>query len=162
MKKALSLALAVLAVSAATTGCVGKRHSFCLFKNLAEWNRTASSNEWVNEVIYLALVIVPAYPICLFADALVFNSIDFWTGDNPVKGAFAAVEGTDAEGNAYAIVPNGDGSATLTYKGQTCTLTRDGEAVVLSQNGTTFGSITRQGALATFTGVDGTVYSTLR
>ncbi len=162
MKKAVCFALAALALGLTTTGCVGNNHAFCLFNGLAKWNRSASNEKWANELIFLGLNIIPVYGIFLFADVLVFNSIDFWTGDNPVKGSFASVQGCDAEGNAYAIIPNADGSATLSYKGQACTLTREGNAVAVSQDGQYLGTFAQNGSLITFTGSDGSVRSALR
>lgn len=162
MKKAVCFALAVLALGLTTTGCVGNNHSFCLFNGLAKWNRSMNSEKWVNELVFLGLNIIPVYSLFLFADVLVFNSIDFWTGDNPVKGAFASAQGCDAEGNAYVIVPNADGSATLSYKGQACTLTREGNAVAVSQNGEKLGTFTKNGSLVTFTGADGSTLYAIR
>lgn len=162
MKKALYVSLAALTLLGSAVGCIGKNHPFALFTGLHSWNKRASDNEWVNEVLFLALNIIPVYGLFLFADVLVFNSIDFWTGDNPVKGAFAAAEGTDGQGNAYAIVPNADGTATLSYRDQVCTLSRQGKDVVISQNGVTLGTVSRQGSLLTLTTPDGATRSVLR
>lgn len=162
MKKAMFLTVAALILGSATTGCIGKSNTFCLFNGVLKWNKTASDNEWINELIFLGLNIIPVYGISLFADVIVFNSIDFWTGDNPMKGLVSNVEGTDEQGNAYAIVPNGNGTATLTYKDQVCTLTRNGDAVAVSKDGVYLGSFAQNGSLITFTGADGTVRSALR
>lgn len=162
MKKALFLTVAALTLAGATTGCIGKTNTFCLFNGVLKWNKTASDNEWVNELIFVGLNIIPVYGISLFADVLVFNSIDFWTGDNPMKSLVAATHGADAEGNAYAIVPNGDGTATFSYKNQVCTLTRQGDAVAVTKDGAYLGTFTQNGSLVTFTGADGTVRAALR
>ncbi len=162
MKKAVLMALAMLTLLVSATGCVGNKNSFCLFRGLAKWNLTMNKEPWVNEIVFLGLNIIPVYGLFLFADVLVFNSIDFWTGDNPVNGAFASTRGTDAEGNAYAIIPNGDGTATLTYKGQDCTLTRQGSEVAVSREGQLIGTFAQNGSVITFTGVDGTTRSALR
>lgn len=157
MKKAVYAALAALALVAA--GCVGKNNAYCLHRGLADWNRTYHNEKWVNEAIFVGLHIIPVYQIFRLADILVFNSIDFWTGDNPVKGAFA---GVDARGCDYRIVSNGDGTATLSYKGQSCTLTPMGDTVALSKDGVVLGTFSRQGSLVIFTGTDGSVQSALR
>ena len=162
MKKAFLLGLAALTLAGATTGCIGKSHPFALFQGLAKWNRGVHQNEWVNELIFLGLNIIPVYGIFLFADCIVFNSIDFWTNDNPVKGAFGAVEGTDAQGRAYAIVPNADGTATLTYAGEVCTLTRQGDAVAVTKEGVYLGSFTQNGSLVSFTDAQGNTQAALR
>ncbi len=158
MKKALLLAMTALVSATMMTGCIGGKNGFALAGNIYDWNCSASSERWVNEVIFLGMSIFYVYGISLLADAIIFNSIDFWTGENPL----ASTSGTDAEGNMYAIVPNADGTATLTYKGQSCTLTRDGNAVTMSKDGATIGSFTAQGSLVTFTHVDGTTQSVLR
>ena len=41
--------------------------------------------ENVNELAFLGLNIVPVYPLCLFGDYIVFNSIEFWSGDNVIS-----------------------------------------------------------------------------
>lgn len=157
MKHAAYAALAALALLAA--GCVGKNNAYCLHRGLADWNRTYHNEKWVNEAIFVGLHIIPVYQIFKLADVLVFNSIDFWTGDNPVKNAFA---GVDAQGCGYQIVSNADGTATLSYKGQSCTLTPVADGVALSKDGITFGTFSREGSLVTFTGADGSVQSALR
>lgn len=157
MKKATYFALAALALLGA--GCVGKNSSFCLHRGLSEWNRTWHEEKWMNELVFVGLHIIPVYQICKLGDVLIFNSIDFWTGDNPMKGAFA---GVDPQGEEYQIVSNGDGTATLTYKGQVCTLTRAADGVAVSKDGITLGTFSQQGALVTFTGADGSVQSALR
>ena len=44
-----------------------------------------SENRWVNEAVFLGMNIIPVYGVCLFADYIVLNSIEWWTGENPVK-----------------------------------------------------------------------------
>ena len=157
MKKASFLTLAALTLAVSTVGCVGKNNGFALFNKIYDWNLTASDNEWVNEIIFLGLCIIPVYPICLFADTIVFNSIDFWTGDNPIVGVDSNT------GKNYAIVPNGDGrTATFTYDGQVCQLTRTDDGVTLTKDGVLLGTYTQQGDLVSFTAPDGTIRTTLR
>lgn len=79
MKKALHLALA-LAVTASVTGCYGP---FKLTKKIHKWNGEVGE-KWVNEAVFLGFVILPVYAGASLLDALVFNSIEFWGGDNPI------------------------------------------------------------------------------
>jgi hypothetical protein len=65
-------------------GCFG---SFGLTNALYDWNTRVSDNKWIRWVVFLALVVLPVYWIFIVADALVLNTIEFWTGNNPVKGA---------------------------------------------------------------------------
>lgn len=152
MKKAMFLTLAALLV--ASTGCVGKHR---LFNALSDWNLQVSKEKWVNEIVFLALHFIPVYDFAYLGDVIIFNSIEFWSG-KPAE--FLA--GVDAQGNEYHIVSNGDGTATLTYKGQSCTLTRQGDSLIASKDGAYIGTFAQQGSLVTFTAPDGSVQAALR
>ncbi|MBQ9694156.1 MAG: DUF3332 family protein [Kiritimatiellae bacterium] len=154
MKKAMFLTMAALAVAAVSTGCIGK---FRLTNKVLAWNENVHEEEWAQEAVFLLLHFIPVYPISIFADAIVFNSIEFWT-EKPVD--FLA--GTDAQGNAYQLVSNGDGTATLTYKGQTCQLTKQGDTLVATKDGVYMGTFAKQGSVMTFTAADGSVQAALR
>ena len=83
-KWGLALAAAVL-----STGCYG---SFALTKKLYDWNGRCCGTEkgpksgaaWGNEVVFLICGILPVYGICVFVDSIFLNSIEFWTGSNPM------------------------------------------------------------------------------
>jgi hypothetical protein len=68
----------------------------------------------VNWIVHWAAWIIPVYPLALFADSLVLNSLEFWTGSNPIASGDTFYE-TDAEGNSVASVKNEDGTMSLTY-----------------------------------------------
>lgn len=95
---------AVLAGSVLFTSCIG---SFRLTNKLLDWNRGVDS-KFVNELVFLAFNIVPVYPIAVLADALVINSIEFWTGDNPVAdvGTVKTIESNDA---VFTVETKADG-----------------------------------------------------
>ncbi len=81
------------------SSCVG---SFGLFNKLAQWNKRATNNKFINELIFL--IISPAYGICGAVDALVLNTIEFWTGNNPIAnnvGKTTNIKGDD--GLIYAV-----------------------------------------------------------
>ena len=78
MKKISPVALA-LAMGLA--GCYGP---FNLTKKLYRWNGSVGS-KWVNEGVFLGLVILPGYFLTTLGDAIIFNSIEFWGGKNPVQ-----------------------------------------------------------------------------
>lgn len=64
------------------SSCIG---SFALHGKLLNWNRNIST-KFVNELVFLACNVIPVYGICYLADALVINSIEFWSGSNPMAG----------------------------------------------------------------------------
>jgi len=77
-----------LAASALTLGllapsCLGPNNTFNRVNN---WNATATSMDWLNEVIYIGMYIIPVYPIALLGDAFIFNTMNYW-GDDPVEPA---------------------------------------------------------------------------
>ena len=114
-KKYLSVALVIaLAGSMLTTSCIG---NFALTNKLLAWNKTIS-NKFVNELVFFAFWIIPVYEVSALADVLVFNTIEFWSGNNPVDVAAAdrVVEGSDGkyivrpDATGYDIVSMTDGS----------------------------------------------------
>ncbi len=72
----------LLAISLALNSCIG---SFTAFNNLREWNNQVTDNKMANELIFLALWVVPVYEILTFADLFILNSIEFWEGTNPLS-----------------------------------------------------------------------------
>lgn len=74
---ALSLGLCLTA-----TSCIGPNNAF---NSVLTWNSKLTDSKYVNELAFLGLNIIPVYPLCLFGDYLIFNSWEFWTGDNLVS-----------------------------------------------------------------------------
>ena len=82
----------LLAGSFTMSSCIG---SFRLTSRVMAWNQTID-NKFVNELVFIALNIVPVYPIAVVIDGVVINSIEFWTGDNPMEaGIVKKVQGKD-------------------------------------------------------------------
>jgi len=81
MKKPRIAALALLAALSATS-CIGPNEAF---NSLHSWNEEITEDKWARAGIHVAFWVVPAYPLCLLGDILVFNSIEFWGGQNPIK-----------------------------------------------------------------------------
>ncbi|MBI3996953.1 MAG: DUF3332 family protein [Candidatus Omnitrophica bacterium] len=72
--------IALLALMLGVSGCYGPFH---LTRRLHAWNGHAGS-KWEQEFLFLLLVWAPVYGFTSLADALLFNSLEFWTGNNPV------------------------------------------------------------------------------
>jgi hypothetical protein len=79
---------ALLIASVLLAGCTGP---FQLTKNLHKWQTNVSEERWTEEVVFLGCVIIPVYELCTLADVLIFNSIEFWGGENPIQKASAPV-----------------------------------------------------------------------
>ena len=105
------------------TGCYG---SNACFNKLHKWNGSLG-NKWLNSIVYfLGFWIFPVYGICLWlVDGLVLNTVEFWTGSNPLASGDSYYE-KDAQGNSVAAVKNADGSMSVeltTAEGQKANLT---------------------------------------
>jgi len=105
------------------TGCYG---SNACFNKLHQWNGTLG-NKWINSIVhFLMFCVIPVYGICLgLVDGLVLNTIEFWTGSNPLASGDSYFE-KDAQGNTIAAVKNSDGTMSVevtTAEGQKANLT---------------------------------------
>lgn len=104
------------------SGCYGKN---ACFNKLHDWNGTLG-DKWINSIVHFILFWLPVYGICLFlVDGLVLNTIEFWTGSNPLASGDSYFE-KDSQGNTIAAVKNEDGSMSVeltTAKGEKANLT---------------------------------------
>lgn len=80
MKKNFKLAAVLLSMTLVLSSCIG---SFGLTNKVKAWNE-GLGNEFVNELVFVCMHIIPVYPITLVVDGFVLNSIEFWTGDTPI------------------------------------------------------------------------------
>ncbi len=100
--------------------CIG---SFTLTNKLLSWNRQVG-NKFVNELVFFAFWIIPVYEVSALADVLVINSIEFWSGSNPVAAnGSRTIHGTD-----------GDYLVSVDKKGYTIKSETDGSVVRLDFN----------------------------
>lgn len=104
----VSLILAILISTIG--GCYG---SFNLVKKVHKWNGTFG-DKFVNEIGFLVLNIVPVYGVAAFVDAVVLNSIEFWTGRNPSSSSNETIVPLD-ENNSLTL-RGSDQTMVLTTK----------------------------------------------
>ena len=74
-------AVAALSACLVAPSCIGPDN---LYRGVSAWNSKVSDSKYVNEILFLGLHILPVYPIAMVGDRLVFNSIEFWWGKNPI------------------------------------------------------------------------------
>jgi hypothetical protein len=83
--------IAVTLVCASTlfgsSGCFG---SFWTLSRLYHWNSTVEENKFARWGIFVATMVVPIYPSAAIFDMIFTNTVEFWTGRNPM----AANDGT--------------------------------------------------------------------
>lgn len=119
MKKHFKLTALLLTATIVLSSCIG---SFRLTNNIKDWNE-GLGNKFVNELVFIALHIVPVYEIAMFVDGIVLNSIEFWTGNNLVAepGETKIVKNSQGQDvqvtaleNGYTI-SNGDTAMNLLF-----------------------------------------------
>lgn len=110
MKKFYMTVGVLLTVCASLTlsSCIG---SFALTSRVLNWNNQIG-NKFVNELVFFAFWILPVYEVTGIADILVLNSIEFWSGSNPMT---ASVKAVDTEQGRYLIACDGKGY-TITFE----------------------------------------------
>ncbi len=103
----IALTRATVATMFSLTGCLGdsnkKADTFACIKTVHKYNTgEISSNKWVNEILF----IIPGsicYGVGGFLDVIIFNSIQFWSGENPLLAQ-------DINGVEYQIVKTETGA----------------------------------------------------
>lgn len=107
-KKHLILATVVaLSASMMMQSCIG---SFALFNKVKNWNDHVG-DKFVNEIVFVAMWVLPVYELCFVADLFILNSIEFWSGENPALASeVKVVDGKDAK---YLVASN-EGGYTIT------------------------------------------------
>ena len=80
MKKAL--ASLALVVALGSSSCLGPDN---LYNSIKNWNAELSEKDWINELVFLGLTIIPVYPLALFGDVVIFNTITYWSGDDTIS-----------------------------------------------------------------------------
>lgn len=86
---------AVLTVS--TSGCFGR---FELTRKIYHFNQRIDNDKWIQWMAFLGMCIIPVYGLGLALDVLFGNSVEFWTGNNPIT--------SDAETAKIAYGPKGE------------------------------------------------------
>lgn len=71
----------MLATGLGNSGCFG---GFALTKKLFAFN-SGISGKWVRWLVFLLFFLVGVYAVASLIDALVLNSVEFWTGKKPIS-----------------------------------------------------------------------------
>ena len=153
----MKVAVLLLSGCIVFSSCIG---SFSLFNSYAKWQCHMTSNKFVNAIVGFFLMPIVG-SITMVVDWLVLNTIEFWSGDNPVAsniGKTQNVKGQD--GRIYAVktlkdgykvtAPDGvvtlftynkaENSWSMTQNGQTREIfrfTEDGKSIRMDVNGQT-------------------------
>jgi hypothetical protein len=80
MKKTFLAVALALTLATSTTSCLGPDNAYNQYK---EWNNNVTDSKWWNELIFIPGSFVAG--LFHFGDLVIFNSIEFWGGTNPVS-----------------------------------------------------------------------------
>ena len=108
--RCMALALVVFAAGMSFTGCAGQ---------FAAFNRSQAflgnlGGRWVGAILTWVIGFPIVHPIAIFADAVIFNVIEFWTGNNLIAaGGGNSFEQIDEIGNRIYVAKNDDGTLSV-------------------------------------------------
>jgi hypothetical protein len=123
MKNRLKQTVTVLllaSIMVLSSGCYG---SFTLTKKVYNWNGSVGG-KWVKEAVFLVFSIIPVYEVAAGVDAVVLNSIEFWTGSNPVASTVKTSDGATVAFNTEA------NAITVNYENTNVTLVQENDKTV--------------------------------
>ena len=114
-------------IPVASVGCFGP---FELTPKIYRFVDDSSDDKWVKWIVFLPMSFFMSGAALL--DGAVFNSVEFWTGENPVNSTGVTVEGPNGE--TAHLTPLGDGRIDVVVIGAAggehhLTLTRDDRGV---------------------------------
>ena len=113
MRKKHLIVVTVVALSASMMmqSCIG---SFALFNKVKSWNDQVG-DKFVNELVFVAMWILPVYELSFVADLFILNTIEFWSGSNPAlaENKVQVIDGKDAQ---YLVASNDKGYVITNMK----------------------------------------------
>ncbi len=131
-----SVVACLLAGCILTTSCIG---SFSLFNKYAAWQREMTSNKYINGIVGFFLMPIVG-SITLFIDSVILNTIEFWSGDNPVASNIGKTQQVlGGDGVLYAVKTLRNGYEITSPSGEKTNLIYDksSDSWSVSQNGVT-------------------------
>ncbi len=78
-KRMQGLLVLALAMVVCFSGCIGPNHAG---GHVAHWNNSFE-NKWAKEGIFL--LVFPGYVLFGLGDVVIFNSVQWWSGSNPIS-----------------------------------------------------------------------------
>jgi len=88
-----------------TTACFG---TFQLTRKVYHFNQTISPDKWIQWFAFLGMTFFPVYAFAGAIDVVFANSVEFWTGRNPITaGETRTFEGPNGEVMHASHIPGG-------------------------------------------------------
>lgn len=136
MKKiSMKVTVCFMAASLLFSSCfVGK---YALWNKYINWQNHMTSSKFVNAIVGFILVPIVG-SICQLVDILVLNTIEFWSGSNPVQANIGKTKNVIGEdGRVYAVTTLKDGYDVKSPTGEMTYLRHHAEndSWTIEQNG---------------------------
>jgi len=121
LSKRIVAAIVVGSFLTVTTACYGP---FNLTRNVYNWNSNIKGSgevneKWMKEFVFFGMIIIPVYMFSALLDAFIFNSIQFWSGSNPIKADDAGGDGATRIvrlGGLTVTMAESDRGTAVTYE----------------------------------------------
>ena len=118
--RAVVVSLLFAGLMLSNTACIGRMATSGL---VGKFNLSVTESKWGRELVFLCLYIIPVYPTAGAIDLIIVNSIEFWSGTNPINGEPRLARVGDQK---YVVAENGseaistlreDGSIDIEVRG---------------------------------------------
>ncbi len=83
MKRTVRFVSVMMLFVMLTVGVAGCFGNFAATRKVYTFNENFG-DKWMNQIMFYVLSWIPVYGIASFADVVLFNTIEFWTGNNPM------------------------------------------------------------------------------
>lgn len=117
----------LLALFMSLGGCYGK---FPLTRAVYRFNGEVTDSKIIHSVVFWVFVIIPVYGIASLGDAVIFNLVEFWTGNS-----LNVSSTSEANGKRVSLNTTPDGNAVLKVAGMPSAM---GEVRFIRASATTF------------------------
>lgn len=150
MKRSLVQVISSVLIGVMLITMVGCYGSFPLINKVYKFNGTLGS-KWVNELGFLVMNIIPVYGVAGAVDAIILNTIEFWTGKSPMavndgSGTYVLPQGTvtfNKADNSYTLKQIIDGKEKIvkltTVNGVTTATDENGAVLARTERNNTGG-----------------------
>ena len=129
-RRAIAMAV-LLAFAPFASACFG---SFNLTRKVYQFNKSVSPDKWLRWLTFLALNVIPLYPFASLVDAFFANSVEFWTGSNPITAKLEPQTVVGRNGEVASLIPIENGARIVVTEPSgalhTATLLREAPGVV--------------------------------
>jgi len=99
--RVITLVLLAGFVPVSTAACFG---SFPITRKVYRWNLGVHGSKWVRWLVFLVISVIPVYAAAAIFDMVFSNSVEFWTGRQPMAMAPGTTRHVDGPNGEHAVM----------------------------------------------------------